>query len=159
MDYKSIIFKFIVPIGALIVGFDLGYVINQKTVSTPTIDSFYTFQSASVDGKITAVLGNNITVTNKQGVTATLELGKGFAVSKVRDLVPVVSSNPKDIETGKDVRVILGKQDNKFKVTTITYAPPALPNQPTNLKNTSTLPKIVPPEIATASGRPLPAKP
>ena len=127
---------------ALASGFIIGNlspsVIPQKIADQAGFEeekSLYTTQSATIQGMITKVEGNKITVENKDGVTGEVELLDTLIVNKLNQKAvsgPLASGSAQTstIETNKTVMITLQFKDGEYKAATISYLPPP-PQLPT----------------------------
>ena len=150
---KNILLLIIIFIIGLILGGVGGYFIKfnilpPKLTSTSSNtykpDSF-PFQTASVNGKITAVKDKIVTVQNQQtNQSATFPLSEHFFISRIdkdnKSATP--SFDLKDIQTNKDVLVNLEFNNGKYEIIIITYTQP-VPSLPT-------LPKPKTPQASTS---------
>ena len=124
---------------ALVSGFIIGNlspsVIPQKNSEQAARDegkSFYTSQTATIQGVITKVEGNKITMQNKDGVTGEVEVLDTLLVNKLDQKAtsgPLASGSAQinTIETNKVVLVTLKFKDGEYRAATISYLPPPPP--------------------------------
>ena len=127
----------------LVVGLVLGFLFgkNNQNISIPLIqnnqkedqaNAMFQSQSASAQGTITKVDGNNITFMTDDNKTGTFPLAPRFTIYKfAKSAQAKAYSDIKDIELDKKAVIGLQLINNTYQITTITY--PFIQPQPSPL--------------------------
>lgn len=95
---------------------------TSQVLSNPLLKS----QTATFQGEITAVSGQNLEVKSDGGQTGSFPVSSRLVVYKytVGSTQASASSELKSIETGKQALVMLELLDNKYQVVSVSYLPP-----------------------------------
>lgn len=139
-------FPFIPIILAGIVSFVAGalvmYLVSMKatssapspSVASSTIQDFFDGVSSTVQGKITEISDDMITVENKKGQSQTFKISPTVFISKPGEggKVATASGEKSAIEKDKDVVLSFAVQEGQYVVMSVIY--PVMPQmpQPTN---------------------------
>lgn len=111
-----------------------GFVVGKKMGASngAQINSLYTTQTASIQGKITGVSDKTISITNNTGQSGSVKLADKFLINKLAGNIPTStpSSSIKDIEVNKEATLELQLlSSGEFVVYSINYTAP-LPSLP-----------------------------
>ncbi len=87
--------------------------------------SIFTSQSATFEGMITGHDKNMVTLKNGNNMSEEFPLAATIQITKfsTEKSQPTVSTNPQDIETNKNVSVVLTMIEGNYQVVNITYIP------------------------------------
>lgn len=142
MPVKTSIFNpkiIIALVGGLIIGAVIGLAVNrihptsggQNTVyvepahtSQQTPDSFFTDQSALVNGKVTAINKDNITVENWQKQTSSFKLGPTVFITNSTNASQTPSTDINKVPLNQFVIINLKKVNNEYVVSSVVVTPP-----------------------------------
>lgn len=136
-----LVIGFVVGVAASMTLFPKLPFVSSNTVIKPAGTSLFTSQNATVEGKVTKVKGNVISVENTKGVKGDVELSKNVMISKnTNQGIATPSSDLKNIELNKTAFISLttNPETGNLEVNMITYmatapgtggtiAPPPLP--------------------------------
>jgi hypothetical protein len=93
--------------------------------------SFFDFNNVGVTGKITAVNGNKLSVTNKRNVTGEVVLSDSVSISNFSNSgATPPSTNPNDLVLDKEASILLQVENGEYRAHSITYSVPVT-NDPT----------------------------
>lgn len=121
-----------------IIGLIIGFLISQsgtlnkifpKQFNNANIvkaDKIFSSQNGIINGVVTKVEGQNITIKSTSNVVGTFPLAPRFVVNKrvVGEIAPLISSEVKDIEVEKTVLIVVDAIDGQYKISSIDYKDP-----------------------------------
>ena len=114
--------------------FIVGQSIKPKTNSAPLASissvkgaTLFQSQNATIQGKVLKFNDNTLTVQDSKGQTADFAMAKYFSVSKFPNTsgVASVSASVNSLEINKQAMIVLVVQDGEYRVSSVSYLPPA----------------------------------
>lgn len=116
-------------------GFYLGKTFGYSKIGGPipaNNNSIFAQQSATIQGKVTKVDGNTLTVQNNNNVSASFPSADKIFISKVEssNLSATPSSDLKTIELNRDAFINLQIVDGQYKIVSVAILPQLQPLPP-----------------------------
>jgi hypothetical protein len=154
VNYLLVVILVVVALITGIVGYFLGSgkgkaaMVSQNNYSSANSSSnpFFDTQTATLNGKITKVNGQTLTVQNNKNQTQDFMIADRIYISTVSDKGQAASpsSDLSKIQTDKKAFINLINTGGSYKVASITYVPTATVPQPVNSIKPVTSPAATP---------------